>query len=87
MYTHYLNLFRIQAYRCGSKDGWSMLFTFKTLQAGVDWSPRFAVYGDMGNENAQSLARLQIESQERMYDAILHVGKHYHLFSDLKKYL
>lgn len=28
----------------------------------------------MGNENAQSLARLQEESQRQMYDAIIHVG-------------
>lgn len=28
----------------------------------------------MGNENAQSLPRLQEETQSGMYDAILHVG-------------
>lgn len=28
----------------------------------------------MGNENAQSLARLQRETQLGMYDAIIHVG-------------
>ena len=28
----------------------------------------------MGNENAQSLVRLQEETQRGMYDAILHVG-------------
>lgn len=28
----------------------------------------------MGNENAQSLVRLQEETQNGMYDAILHVG-------------
>lgn len=28
----------------------------------------------MGNENAQSLARLQEETQRSMYDAIIHVG-------------
>ena len=36
---------------------------------------RFAVYGDMGNDNAQSLSRLQVEAQDGMYDGILHVGK------------
>lgn len=35
----------------------------------------FAIYGDMGNENPQSLARLQKETQVGMYDVILHVGK------------
>jgi 3',5'-cyclic AMP phosphodiesterase CpdA len=33
-----------------------------------------AIFGDMGNENAQSLARLQEDTQRRMYDAIIHVG-------------
>lgn len=28
----------------------------------------------MGNENAQSLARLQEDTQRGMYDAILHIG-------------
>lgn len=39
-----------------------------------DWSPHVAIFGDMGNENAQSLGRLQRESQEHLYDAIIHVG-------------
>ena len=64
-------------YRCGSADGWSPLFFFKALQDGVDWSPRLAIYGDMGNENAQSLGRLQVEAQDGCYDAILHIGKLY----------
>lgn len=33
-----------------------------------------AIYGDLGNENGQSLGRLQQETQNNMYDAILHVG-------------
>lgn len=28
----------------------------------------------MGNENAQSLGRLQVETQDKLYDAIIHVG-------------
>ncbi len=58
----------------GSELGWSDLFSFRTLPRGSDWKPRFAVYGDMGNENAQSLPRLQREVQADMYDMILHVG-------------
>ena len=35
---------------------------------------RFAVYGDFGNDNAQSLPRLQQEIQRGKIDAVLHVG-------------
>ncbi|XP_036339036.1 acid phosphatase type 7 isoform X1 [Rhagoletis pomonella] len=61
-------------YSCGSDFGWSARFTFTTPPAGSDWQPRLAIYGDMGNENAQSLARLQQDTQQGMYDAIIHVG-------------
>lgn len=61
-------------YHVGSDLGWSPLFNFKTPPSGEDWTVRLAIYGDMGNENAQSLARLQEESQQGLYDAILHVG-------------
>lgn len=62
-------------YRCGSPLGWSDEFWFETPPMNDDdWSPSFAIFGDMGNENAQSLARLQRESQQHMYDAIIHVG-------------
>ncbi len=62
-------------YHVGSQNGWSDLFFFKTLPFdSSDWSPRLALFGDMGNANAQSLARLQRETQEGLYDAILHVG-------------
>ena len=44
------------------------------MKDGYDWSPRFAVYGDMGNVNAKSLGRLQEETQNGNFDAILHVG-------------
>lgn len=50
------------------------MFWFKTPPEEKSWSPYVAIYGDMGNENAQSLARLQEETQRGMYDAILHVG-------------
>ncbi|KAH8321080.1 hypothetical protein KR074_008757 [Drosophila pseudoananassae] len=62
-------------YHCGSSYGWSSVFQFRTVpKASADWSPSLAIYGDMGNENAQSLARLQEETQRGMYDAIIHVG-------------
>ncbi|XP_017002314.2 acid phosphatase type 7 isoform X1 [Drosophila takahashii] len=63
------------AYHCGSALGWSAIFQFRTVPSeSSDWSPSLAIYGDMGNENAQSLARLQEETQRGMYDAIIHVG-------------
>lgn len=63
-------------YHCGSKLGWSAAYWFETPPAvdNDDWSPHIAIFGDMGNENAQSLARLQEEAQRRIYDAIIHVG-------------
>ncbi|XP_054727487.1 acid phosphatase type 7 isoform X3 [Anastrepha obliqua] len=65
---------RTYAYHCGGKLGWSPRFEFRTVPTGDDWSPTVALYGDMGNENAQSLARLQQDTQSGMYDAIIHVG-------------
>lgn len=44
------------------------------MPEGSNWSPRFAIFGDLGNENAQSLPRLQEETMLGFYDAILHVG-------------
>lgn len=61
-------------YHCGSHLSWSNEFWFKTPPLRKSWQPHIAIYGDMGNENAQSLARLQQETQRGMYDAILHVG-------------
>eukprot|EP00095_Tigriopus_kingsejongensis_P003965 maker-scaffold79_size400133-snap-gene-3.16 protein:Tk03965 transcript:maker-scaffold79_size400133-snap-gene-3.16-mRNA-1 annotation:"iron zinc purple acid phosphatase-like protein" len=61
-------------YRVGSNLGWSSLFWFQTLGKGSDWSPRIAIFGDMGNENAQSIPRLQREAQDGMYNMILHIG-------------
>nr|CAI5830104.1 unnamed protein product [Callosobruchus analis] len=61
-------------YHCGSHLGWSDMFYFKTPPDSDSWVPHLAIFGDMGNENAQSLVRLQEEAQRGMYDTILHVG-------------
>lgn len=62
-------------YHCGSNLGWSSEFWFETIPgANEEFSPHIAIFGDMGNENAQSLTRLQEETQRKMYDAIIHVG-------------
>lgn len=61
-------------YHCGSRHGWSPKYTFRASSRKDDWSPHLAIFGDMGNENAQSLTRLQEEGQRGMYDAVIHVG-------------
>ena len=68
-------LYVVLVYHCGSDQGWSDIFSFTALNDSSHFSPRFALYGDLGNENPQSLARLQKETQLGMYDAILHIGK------------
>lgn len=46
-----------------------------------NWSPSIVMYGDFGNENAQSLPRLQRDVIKGMYDMVLHVGTyHQNLF-------
>ncbi|XP_072023965.1 acid phosphatase type 7-like [Amphiura filiformis] len=66
----------VYMYRCGSSYVWSSQFYFRALPS--DPTPkggiRLAVYGDMGKDNAQSLGRLQVEAQDGVYDAILHLG-------------
>lgn len=78
-YIHRVTLTGLQpetrySYICGSELGWSPIFSFKTPRTDTKWSPSFAIFGDMGNENAQSLAYLQKEAEQDMYDAIIHVG-------------
>jgi hypothetical protein len=65
-----------KVYRVGGNFGWSDLLWFRSLPSteDTDWSPRLAIYGDLGSENAQSLPRLQRETQSEMYDMIIHVG-------------
>lgn len=51
------------------------MFNFVTAAENQDnWAPQIVVFGDMGNENAQSLRRLQEETQRGLYDAAIHVG-------------
>lgn len=64
-------------YHCGGSAGWSPVFSFTVRPAGEKWSPRFAIFGDMGNKNAVSVSFLQEETQQGHFDAILHVGGYY----------
>ena len=61
-------------YRCGEGNYWSGVYTFRTLRGGESWSPRLAVYGDLGTDG-QSLQFLQDEVKQGNFDVILHVGK------------
>jgi len=62
-------------YHCGSDDyGWSPIYWFTAMRTDSDFAVRAAVYGDMGRDNAQSLPRLQEETQLGHFDLILHVG-------------
>jgi hypothetical protein len=61
-------------YHCGCPSAWSSRFSFTAMPSGSNWSPQFAVFGDMGNVNAQSVGRLQEETQAGNFDAIIHVG-------------
>lgn len=58
---------------CGSAEDWSVRYTLRTL-GGPDWSPTFAVYGDMGKDNAVSLPWLVEEASTGGIDAVLHIG-------------
>lgn len=67
----------VYIYRCGSNLSWSEEFSFRTIPdpTSIDnWSPQLAIFGDLGKENAQSLDRLRMDTENGMYDAILHVG-------------
>lgn len=66
-------MFLLLVYRCGGEHGWSAVFHFNTFPESSAWSPKLAVFGDLGADNPQSVSRLQKEAQEGLYDAILHV--------------
>ncbi|CAG2172475.1 unnamed protein product, partial [Oppiella nova] len=79
LYIHRVELIGLELgvkyqYHCGSREGWSSLYMLTTLKEGVDWSPKIAIYGDLGNVLAESLAPLQEEAQEGVYDMIMHLG-------------
>ena len=50
-------------YRVGSDITLSDLYFCTAFNGGADWSPSIALFGDMGNINAQSIPRLQRETQ------------------------
>lgn len=78
-FIHYVKLKGLQpgkqyVYHVGSDLGWSELFFFRTAPNNSHWSPKVAIYGDMGNENPKSLPFLQDDVQTGNIDCILHIG-------------
>ena len=88
MVVYDLIFYLFKEYHVGSPNfGWSTVFSFTAMRADSQWSPRFAVFGDMGNANAQSLPRLQEETILDYYDAFLHVGDFAYDMHSVIKYI
>ena len=51
------------------------MYFFTALHDNSPTGYRFVVFGDLGNANAQSLPSLQMDTQNGMYDMVLHVGE------------
>ncbi|XP_027200750.2 acid phosphatase type 7-like [Dermatophagoides pteronyssinus] len=62
-------------YRIQMDDLESSIFEFKTLKTGEEnWLPRFAIYGDLGYVNEQSLPYLKKDVEQNLFDVIFHIG-------------
>ncbi|KAE9417406.1 hypothetical protein Angca_009148, partial [Angiostrongylus cantonensis] len=61
-------------YRVGSEYGWSAVYRFTALKPRSDGGYVIAVFGDLGNQNGRSLAKLQRMAQDGDIDLVLHVG-------------
>ncbi|KAK6020838.1 hypothetical protein OSTOST_13501, partial [Ostertagia ostertagi] len=61
-------------YRVGSDHGWSAVYKFTALAPRDDGGYEIAVFGDLGNQNARSLGKLQRMAQDGDIDMVLHVG-------------
>ncbi len=42
-------------YQCGKDGAWSDVFQFTAMPVDPQWTPRVAVFGDMGVQNMQAL--------------------------------
>ena len=74
-FLNFNSIFFSPAYVVGNEYELSEKFSFQAMKDGQDWSPRLAIFGDMGNVNSRSLVRLEREADQGMYDAIIHLGK------------
>lgn len=58
----------------------------KTLKTGEKWLPRFAIYGDLGYVNEQSLPYLKKDVEENLFDVIFHIGDFAYDLHDVRDY-
>ena len=69
---------QLYAYRVGSNMfGWSKNFSFKARRNFTDAdTARFLIYGDLsaGEENIPTISRLNLETYNYEYDAVIHNG-------------
>lgn len=66
---------RYSDYQCGCGKDWSRVFYFRALPNHTSWSPRLAIFGDMGVINGKALPELQRETIHlQSFDVIMHVG-------------
>ena len=61
-------------YQCGTEGTWSEVFSFVTPRVDQSWSPKVAVFGDMGLENMQALKVLAPAAARGEIDSLLHTG-------------
>lgn len=61
-------------YRCGSPESWSEVKSLKVLDSSESASLTFAVYGDLGWENARSVPLLKKDVDYGHIDGVLHCG-------------
>ncbi len=61
-------------YQCESDGKYSEVFKFKAISNSSNFSPRLAIYGDLGHENGVSIPQLVTDVKNGLYDAILHIG-------------
>ena len=62
-------------YRVGVEGAWSEAFAFRTQPASEQWTPRVAVFGDMGLTNARALEFLLADPFADRIDSVLHIGE------------
>ena len=61
-------------YQCGSPESWSEVKSLKVPDSSETASLTFAIYGDLGLENARSLPYLKKEVEYGHIDGVLHCG-------------